>query len=138
VTHRDPMQLLGELLDAAGARVTLDPARNATHPCVRCRTTSEPRDLVQIGTYTRPMGGNLRPGDPIVRPMCAACRAATEPSGAPDRRVGRYTHLVVIAREGVPEVREFENYDDAATWHDEAGSQWSESYLTEVIKGPLT
>jgi hypothetical protein len=76
----DPIRELGELLEAAGARVTLDRDRNVTHPCVRCRTTTEPRELVTIGTYTRPMGGNLRPGDAIVRPLCAACREATEPT----------------------------------------------------------
>ncbi len=51
--------------------------------------------------------------------------------------VGRYTHLVVISREGQPEVRGFHDYDSAFRWYDAVGVQWSESYLTAVLKGPL-
>lgn len=76
---RDPVDELTELLREAGVRATLDPRRNSAHPCYRCNTTSELRYLVTIGTYTRPMGGNLRPGDSIVRPLCQQCREATEP-----------------------------------------------------------
>jgi hypothetical protein len=68
---------LGELLRLANAHVTFDRRRNVTHPCWRCGDTEARRDLVQIGTYSRAMGGNLRPGDPIVRPLCPACTAAT-------------------------------------------------------------
>lgn len=53
-------------------------------------------------------------------------------------RVGRYSHLVVISREGALEVRGFHNLETAAAWENYAGGQWSESYLCEVIKGPLT
>ena len=77
----DPVRELCEILSEVGARVTLDRHRNNTHPCYSCGTIYQPRDLVTIGTYTRPMGGNLRPGDPIVRPMCARCREMTEPTG---------------------------------------------------------
>lgn len=80
MTCGDLCHVLGELLREAGARVTLDRHRNVNGPCVLCETTSEPRDLVTIGTYTRPMGGNLRPGDAMVRPMCARCRDLTDPS----------------------------------------------------------
>lgn len=48
-----------------------------TDPCCRCVTVERARELVQIGTYTRPMGAGIQPGDPIVRPMCAPCREAT-------------------------------------------------------------
>lgn len=75
----DPIRQLGELLASVGARVTMDPRRNVTHPCWRCETTSEPRALVEIGRYTRPVGGGNLPGDAIERPLCAACEEATRP-----------------------------------------------------------
>jgi hypothetical protein len=80
VIERDPVAELSDLLRDAGARPTLDMERSTALPCVRCHTTSEPRDLVRIGTYTRPMGGGLRPGDAITRPMCKACVTTTEPT----------------------------------------------------------
>lgn len=80
MTGDEAIRELGELLREAGARVTLDQHRSISLPCVLCSTISEPRDLVRIGTYTRPMGGNLRPGDAIVRPMCVRCRELTEPA----------------------------------------------------------
>lgn len=46
------------------------------------------------------------------------------------------THLVIIAREGVPEVTEFTSLDDAERFFSLASLQWSESYLTSVIYGP--
>jgi hypothetical protein len=77
------------------ARVTLDPDRSTAKACILCHTVAEPRDLVQIGTYTRHMGGGIRPGDAIERPMCARCREktngrATEPHefGHSDRGAG--------------------------------------------------
>jgi hypothetical protein len=85
IAEGDPIKALDIGLRAAGARVTMDPDRSTARPCVICRTTSEPRDLVQIGTYTRRMGGNLQPGDRIDRPMCARCRALTEPAPVSDR-----------------------------------------------------
>ena len=64
-------------IERAGRRATFDPDRSTAKPCIICLTTSEPRQLVTIGTYTRRMGGNILPGDPIDRPMCAACEALT-------------------------------------------------------------
>jgi hypothetical protein len=73
----DAIAALDAALKAAGGRPTFDPHRSTAKPCVLCGTTSEPRDLITIGTYTRHMGGNLRPGDKIDRPMCARCVALT-------------------------------------------------------------
>lgn len=70
---RDPVAELCRILEEAGARVTMDPARSISLPCVICGEKEKPRDLVRIGTYTRRMGGNIQPGDAIVRPMCARC-----------------------------------------------------------------
>jgi len=53
---------------------------------------------------------------------------------------GRPTHLVVILRDGEPSlttVTPFYNLADAAEFHDRAGAQWSESYLVEILRGPL-
>lgn len=74
----DAIGALSALLKSAGARCTMDRRRNVTHPCWRCGTTERPRDLIAIGTYTRPMGGGIQPGDAIKRPLCAECIAATE------------------------------------------------------------
>lgn len=76
---KDAVRQLSDLLREAGARVTFDRRRTFNDPCWLCATTSEPRELVAIGTYTRPMGGNLQPGDRIERPLCARCREMTEP-----------------------------------------------------------
>ena len=48
----------------------------------------------------------------------------------------KYTWLVVIVREGAPEVTGFDNHKDAYDYFDRHGAQWSESYLCEVILGP--
>lgn len=88
----DAIGALSALLRASGARVTFDPERSIAKPCIVCGTTEQPRDLVQIGTFTRPLGGHI-PGDPITRPMCAACEEMTrpgamekaEPSGGTER-----------------------------------------------------
>lgn len=77
---KNAIHQLCDLIREAGVRVTFDPHRSMTDPCVGCGTLKAPRELVQIDTYTRPMGGGLRVGDPIVRPMCEPCREATEPS----------------------------------------------------------
>lgn len=47
------------------------------------------------------------------------------------------THLVVIAREGVPEVTLFTDEEQADLYYVDAGAQWSESYLCEITEGPL-
>lgn len=72
----DHVAKLGELLREIGARVTFDPERSIAKPCIVCGTTEQPRDLVQIGTFTRPLGGHA-PGDKITRPMCATCEERT-------------------------------------------------------------
>ena len=46
------------------------------------------------------------------------------------------THLVVIVREGDPEVTEFTSYEDAARYFDTASQNWTESYLAAVVWGP--
>lgn len=73
MTIEDPIKELYKLLAEAGARVTFDRHRNMTHPCYRCGTTERPRDLVTIGTYSRPFGGGILAGDRIVRPLCKSC-----------------------------------------------------------------
>lgn len=74
---RDPVTQLTELLTEAGARPTIDHHRNVTHACYLCGTTTAPRELVTVGVYTRPMGGGLRAGDAIRRPLCASCEEQT-------------------------------------------------------------
>jgi len=44
--------------------------------------------------------------------------------------------LVVIVREGVAEVTEFEDDDTARTFFDEHAQQWTESFLCRVLAGP--
>ena len=68
----DPIAELTELLRLVGARPTFDAERSIAKPCMICGTTERPRNLVQIGTWTRPIGGHLV-GDAISRPMCAPC-----------------------------------------------------------------
>lgn len=54
------------------------------------------------------------------------------------RSEGRYTHLTVIMREQEPaDVRGFHDLASAQGFFEQASNQWSESFLVEVIKGPL-
>jgi hypothetical protein len=76
----DPTKYLCDLLSEANIRMTLDRRRTVRDPCWLCSTTSEPRNLVTIGHYARPMGGNLQPGDPISRPLCPRCDKLTSPT----------------------------------------------------------
>lgn len=76
---KDAIRELGKILEEVGAKVTFDRHRSIALACCLCETVTETRTLVRIGTYTRIMGGNLGPGDPIVRPMCDRCRILTEP-----------------------------------------------------------
>ncbi len=69
---------LGALLGDAKLCWNFDRDRDITKPCIVCDGQDEPRALVVIGTYTRRMGSNIAPGDPIERPMCERCRVATE------------------------------------------------------------
>ncbi len=50
-----------------------------------------------------------------------------------------YTHLVVIVREPGMEITVVGFYDleSAKAFADEAGAQWSQTYVTQVILGPL-
>lgn len=73
----DDMKKLVEILGDAKVRWNFDSGRDITKPCVICGAEDGPHGLVVIGTYTRRMGGGLMPGDPIERPMCARCQAAT-------------------------------------------------------------
>lgn len=45
---------------------------------------------------------------------------------------GPVTHLVVIVREGEPDVTEFHSIAEAEGFFEPAQVQWSEAYLTEV------
>lgn len=47
-----------------------------------------------------------------------------------------YRWLVVIWRETYVEVTPFVEEDDARAFFDLASLQWTESYLTRVIRGP--
>lgn len=48
-----------------------------------------------------------------------------------------YRWIVVIVREGVPEVTGFWERSDAESFFDRASLQWSDSYMAEVVKVPL-
>jgi hypothetical protein len=74
----DPIRALDAALREAGARPTFDPERSIAKPCMICGTTERPRDLVVIGTWSRPIGGH-KLGDAISRPMCAGCEELTRP-----------------------------------------------------------
>lgn len=47
-----------------------------------------------------------------------------------------YRYLVVICREGVPEVAGFNGLDEAERFFAAASEQWSDSYLCDVLRGP--
>lgn len=47
-----------------------------------------------------------------------------------------YKYIVVIIREGVPEVTGFYSLSDALEYEDKAGIKWSETFVCEVLKGP--
>jgi hypothetical protein len=67
---------------------------------------------------------------------CMGC--VIEAELAKGRGKGRYSHLTVIVREQEPaEVRGFENLSSAAAYFEGASVNWSESFLVEVLKGPL-
>jgi hypothetical protein len=50
-----------------------------------------------------------------------------------------YTHLVVIVREPDMEVTVmgFYDFETAEAYAIDAGAQWSETYVTAIVKGPL-
>lgn len=47
-----------------------------------------------------------------------------------------FRYLVVISREGVPEVTGFNDLEEATCFFEAASAQWSDSYLCEVKRGP--
>ena len=57
--------------------------------------------------------------------------------GVWSKNPGVYQFMVVIFREQTPEVYGFYELSSAEKFAEEAGAQWSETFLTEVIKGPL-
>jgi hypothetical protein len=85
------------LLKAAGAVPTWDPERNVTKPCFGCGTTNSPRELVDVGTWSRQVGNHCLVGEPIRRPMCSECALMTTPK--PAVKTWRY-HLPSIRGEG--------------------------------------
>ena len=72
----DAIKMLCNAIRDSGAGMTMDRRRSTALPCWRCETTDVPRDLIEIGRYTRAVGGNNLPGDRIDRPMCPTCVAA--------------------------------------------------------------
>ena len=48
-----------------------------------------------------------------------------------------YMYLVVIFREQIPTVTGFYDLASAQAYYEIAGTQWSESFLVEILKGPL-
>jgi len=67
-----------ELLRDSNVRVTLDLERTTAGACYHCKLPG-PHDLAEVGTYGTelPPGSSLRPGDPIIRPVCTSCKATT-------------------------------------------------------------
>ena len=72
----DAIDYLCALLSECNVRVTLDPQRSISRPCVVCGTEERKRSLVRVATYCVGTRGGIRPGDPMVRPVCALCAAA--------------------------------------------------------------
>ncbi len=50
-----------------------------------------------------------------------------------------YSRIVIIFQEDKPEIVGFLNGDEEAAeeFYEKAGAQWSDSYLCQVLKGPL-
>ena len=86
------------------SNMTMDRRRSIALPCWRCETADVPRTLVEIGRYTRAVGGGNLPGDKIERPMCPACVAA----------IGE---LAIAASQAVVPLESV-----AVVWRDEDGS----------------
>lgn len=49
----------------------------------------------------------------------------------------KYTYLVIIYREQTPTITPFYDLETATAFYDEAGAQWSETFLVEILRGPL-
>lgn len=73
--------------------------------------------------------------DPVAPISMSDCKLILEML---EQRVRRHEcFIVVIAREGVPEVTLFGDYESAFNFYDLWGSQWTESYIARVMRGPL-
>lgn len=59
-----------------GVRVTFDPERSFTLPCIACGTTEAKRNLIDVGSFICEAGGGFQKGDRLTRPMCESCRIA--------------------------------------------------------------
>jgi hypothetical protein len=70
----DPIDELGQMLDAAGAKLTFDSGRSNTHPCTFCGKPG-PVTLVALGKYFQ--------GDVITRPVCSQCMPVAEYRSTP-------------------------------------------------------
>ncbi len=74
MNDRDEIDELAELLQSAGAVVTVDSGRSIRHPCTFCARPAEPaHELWTIGTYTD--------GKTLTRPVCKRCEKLAELHG---------------------------------------------------------
>lgn len=53
------------------------------------------------------------------------------------RKPKKWAYLVVIIRDGIPTVTGFNDFAEATAFYDLHGLQWSDSYLCDVMKGPV-
>lgn len=88
-------------------------AEHRTHLCAACGNEWRPSNTATIGVK-------------------ALARARPDESEEPEKP----RWLVVIAREGVPEVTRFGVHVEALEYFDRASTQWSDSYLARVEVGP--
>lgn len=78
-------------------------------------------------------------GRPSQRAVAASLAYPVLVSPDPQNK-NSYTHLVVIMHEQEPSVTGFYNLRDAIKYADDAddaGAQWAETYVAQVIRGPL-
>jgi hypothetical protein len=68
----DATKDLCRILEASGARVSLDPERNFTLPCVICGM-GDNNYLVVVGSYIVTTAGGMFPREPMERPVCESC-----------------------------------------------------------------
>lgn len=135
--ERDPLAYLDKLLKESGIRATLDARRCMTDPCWLCATSKAPRDLVAIGVYTRPMGGNLRPGDRIERPLCASCEKLTQPPPAPADDARMPEDLMTVVRI-LPEISERDHvrFTKLLAHLGKTPEQWVAEQIARAVREP--